>query len=48
MRRFHSVADTLLLGTLAAGSTLSLLAPSRSWALERKTLSTTASAPSPE
>ena len=30
----------LLLGTLAAGSTLSLLAPSRAWALELKTLST--------
>jgi hypothetical protein len=29
----------LLLGTLAAGSTLSLLAPSRAWALELKTLS---------
>ncbi len=28
----------LLLGTLAAGSTLSLLAPSRAWALELKTL----------
>ena len=31
----------LLLGTLAAGSTLSLLAPSRAWALELKTLSST-------
>lgn len=29
----------LLLGTLAAGSTLSLLAPSRAWAVELKTLS---------
>lgn len=29
----------LLLGTLAAGSTLSLFAPSRAWALELKTLS---------
>ena len=29
----------LLMGTLAAGSTLSLLAPSRAWALELKTLS---------
>lgn len=29
----------VLLGTLAAGSTLSLLAPSRAWALELKTLS---------
>lgn len=30
----------LLLGTLAAGTTLSLLAPSRAWALELKTLNT--------
>ena len=29
----------LLLGTLAAGSTLALLAPSRAWAVELKTLS---------
>lgn len=31
----------LLLGTLAAGSTLALLAPSRAWAVELKTLSST-------
>ena len=31
----------LLLGTLAAGSTLSLLAPSRAWAVELKTLTST-------
>lgn len=31
----------LLLGTLAAGSTLALLAPSRAWAVELKTLTST-------
>jgi hypothetical protein len=39
-RREFLKGSGLLMGTLAAGSTLALLAPSTAWALELKTLST--------